>query len=101
MLISDHVGFPPVNHFSPVIYQNVSIIRGKEKESTGCHCSTGAQYYLISTIITVIIIIIFSGSTAQRRLWPRSRGFLITYNDAPHSVGVLGTSDQPVVETST
>jgi hypothetical protein len=30
-----------------------------------------------------------------------SRGFLITQNDAPQSVGLLWTSDQPVTETST
>jgi hypothetical protein len=29
------------------------------------------------------------------------RGFLITQNDAPHSVGLLWTSDQSVAETST
>ena len=29
------------------------------------------------------------------------RGFLITHNDAPHSVGLLWTSDQSVAETST
>jgi hypothetical protein len=47
-------------------------------------------------------IIIFSGSAAQRGLWPpRSRGFLITHNEAPQSVGLLWTSDQLVVETST
>ena len=35
-------------------------------------------------------------------LWPpRLRGFLITYNDAPHSVGLLWTSYQSVAETST
>jgi hypothetical protein len=35
-------------------------------------------------------------------IWPpHSRGFLITHNDAPQSVGVLWTSDQPVAETST
>jgi hypothetical protein len=40
------------------------------------------------------IIIIFSGCAAQRGLWPpRSRGFLITHNDAPQSVGLLWTSD--------
>jgi hypothetical protein len=33
--------------------------------------------------------IIFSGSAAQRGLWPRSRGFLITHSDAPQSVGLL------------
>jgi hypothetical protein len=46
--------------------------------------------------------IIFSGTAAQRGLWPpRSQGFLITHNDAPHSVGLLWTSDQLVAETST
>jgi len=32
---------------------------------------------------------------------PHSRGFYITYNDAPQSVGLLWTSDQPVAVTST
>jgi hypothetical protein len=31
---------------------------------------------------------------------PQSRGFYITHNDAPLSVGLLWTSDQPVTETS-
>jgi hypothetical protein len=32
----------------------------------------------------------FSGSAAQRGVWPpRSRGFVITHNDAPRSVGLL------------
>jgi hypothetical protein len=30
-----------------------------------------------------------------------TRGLLITHNDAPHSVGLLWTSDQLVAETST
>jgi hypothetical protein len=47
-------------------------------------------------------IIFFSSPAAQRGLWhPLSRGFLITHNDAPQSVGPLWTSDQPVAETST
>jgi hypothetical protein len=47
-------------------------------------------------------LFIFSGSAAQRGLWPpRSRGSLITLNDAPQSVGLLWTSDQLVAETST
>jgi hypothetical protein len=46
--------------------------------------------------------IFFSGSAAQRELWPsRPRGFLITHNDVPQSVGLLWTSDQLVAETST
>jgi len=32
---------------------------------------------------------------------PHSRGYEITHNDAPQSVGLLWTSDQLVVETST
>ena len=32
---------------------------------------------------------------------PRFRGFLITHNDAPQSVGLLWMRDQSVVETST
>jgi hypothetical protein len=59
--------------------------------------------YLICCIIIIIIIIIiiFHGSAAQRGLWSRSGGFLITHNDAPQLVGILWTSDQPVAETST
>jgi hypothetical protein len=49
----------------------------------------------------VSLIIIFSGSAAQRGLWlPCSRGFLITHNDALQSVG-LWTSVQLVAEFST
>jgi hypothetical protein len=48
------------------------------------------------------VTIFFSGSAAQRRLWPpRSRGFVVTHNDVPHSVGLLWTSEQLVAETST
>jgi len=32
---------------------------------------------------------------------PHARGFYITHNDAPQSVGLLWTSDQLVAETST
>jgi hypothetical protein len=32
---------------------------------------------------------------------PHSRGSEITHKDAPQSVGLLWTSDQPVAETST
>jgi hypothetical protein len=55
-----------------------------------------------TTTTTNTIIIFFSGSAAQRGLWPpSSRGFLITHNDAPQSVGLLWTSDQLVAETYT
>jgi hypothetical protein len=44
----------------------------------------------------------FSGCATQRGLWPsRSRGFVITHDDAPQSVGLLWTSDQLVAEIST
>jgi hypothetical protein len=38
---------------------------------------------------TLFINIIFSGSAAQRGLWPhRSRSFLITQNDVQQSLGL-------------
>jgi hypothetical protein len=46
------------------------------------------------TYMYIIIIIIFSGTAAQRGIWPpRSRGFVSTHNDAPQSVRLLWTSD--------
>jgi hypothetical protein len=36
-----------------------------------------------------------------RAIASRVRGFLITHNDTPQSVGLLWTSDQSVAETST
>jgi len=47
-----------------------------------------------------IIVVVFS----QPGSWikpPRYRDFLITHNDAPQSVGLLWTNDQPGAETST
>jgi hypothetical protein len=65
-------------------------------------CNESETSPLFTSIIIIIIIIILYGSAAQRELWPpQPRGFLITHNDAPHSVGLLWTSNQPVVETST
>jgi hypothetical protein len=50
----------------------------------------------------LIFLFIFSGSGAQRGLRPpRSRGILITHNDAPQSVGLLWMSDQLVAKTYT
>jgi hypothetical protein len=57
---------------------------------------------IIAMIIIITITIIISVSAAQHGLWPpRSRGFVITHNDAPQSVGHLCTSDQLVAETPT
>jgi hypothetical protein len=51
---------------------------------------------LVHKYMLFIIIIIFSGSAAQRGLWPpRPRGFLITHNDAPLTVGLLWTRPLP------
>jgi hypothetical protein len=48
-------------------------------------------YALIWTYITYF----FSGTAAECGLWlPRSRGLVITHNDAPQSVGILWMSDQ-------
>jgi hypothetical protein len=60
-------------------------------------------WWLMSTILiqTNLFNFVFSGSVAQRGLWPpRSWGFVITHNDAPRLVGILWTSDQLVAETS-
>jgi hypothetical protein len=47
------------------------------------------------------LFIVSRGAAAQRGPGPsHSRGFLITRNDAPQSVGLLWTSDQLVAETS-
>jgi hypothetical protein len=59
-------------------------------------------YVVIDGPSSPLFIIIFSGTAAQRGLWPaRPRGFLITHNDAPLSVELLWTSDQLVTELST
>ena len=48
------------------------------------------------------VLFVFCGAAAQCGPGPpHSWGFLITHNDASHSVGLLWTSDQPVAETST
>jgi hypothetical protein len=59
-------------------------------------------YPFLLLCLLLLLFIIFSGSAAQRGLWPhRSRGFVITHSDAPQSVGLLWTSDQLVAETFT
>jgi hypothetical protein len=58
------------------------------------------HHFVPVDIIIISIIIIFTDSAAQRGLWPpRSRGFLITHNDATQSVGLLWASDHHVAET--
>jgi hypothetical protein len=62
----------------------------------------GRHVKFFKEIILWILLFIFSASAVQHGLWPpRSRGFVITQNNAPQSVGLLWTSDQLVAETST
>jgi hypothetical protein len=93
-----------------MIREKSSSTRVQMWSSCICLCQTVVHIRLVSNqtfiikaiIIIIIIIIINSGSAAQRGLWPpRSRGFVITLNDAPQSVELLWMSDQLVAETST
>ena len=47
------------------------------------------------------ILFVFGATAPSGAGPPHSRGFLITHNDAPQSVGLLWTSDELVAETST
>jgi hypothetical protein len=53
---------------------------------------------IINIIIIIVIILVLQPSAGYGLLV--SRGFLITQNDVPNSVGHLWTSDQLVAETS-
>jgi hypothetical protein len=77
--------------------------RVKEEEMWRLRSKQEILYTSQRADIVKFIISFRLGSTAQRGLWPppRSRGFLITHNDAPQSVGLLWTSNQLVVDTST
>jgi len=63
------------------------------------------EMFVVSSDFATVIDLFFFGTTAPPPPSglgsPHSRGFLITYNDAPQSVGLLWTSDQLVAETST
>jgi len=51
--------------------------------------------------IVVVVVVFFFGTRAHSGPGPsQSRGFQITHNDTPQSVGLLWTSDQLVAETS-
>jgi hypothetical protein len=62
----------------------------------------GTRNYRTGRFVCLFVCLFVSGAAASSGPGPpRSRGFLITHNDAPQSVGLLWTSDQPVAETST
>jgi len=59
---------------------------------------------LFNSCVTILQQVIFlsHGATAPSGVGPlRYRGFTITRNDTPHSVGLLWASDQPDAQTST
>jgi hypothetical protein len=87
-----------LNYFSVLLIEN-DIIKSLSYEKV----SESMQPKNVGNkvLLRYVTIIIFSGSAAERGLWPHSRGFLITHNNAPQSVGFLWTSDQLVAETST
>jgi hypothetical protein len=90
-----------------VVYTAITTAHIVSVQQIKCNLPASAKYNefqcnVASLIVFIYLITIFSGSAAQRGLWtPRSRGFLITHNDAPQSVGLNWTSDQLVAETST
>jgi hypothetical protein len=61
------------------------------------------RWFLNIIILLLLLLLLFSLalqlSAGYGLLVPR--GFVITHNDAPQSVGLLQTSDQLVAETST
>jgi hypothetical protein len=75
------------------IWRSVAIFRDQKGSASK---KFGKRCYKLSPLH------FFSGTTTQGGLWPpRARSFLITQNDAPHSVWLLWTSDQLIAETST
>ena len=81
-----------------------SILRSETTEFKLTYYTTFA---LVINILLVNLAVIFDclfvyGATAPSGPGsPLSRGFLITHNDAPQSVGLLWASDKLVAETST
>jgi hypothetical protein len=66
-----------------------------------CQYSTSSRFPLQSSPLYIFILISSSSAAHHGLMSPRSRGFVITHNDAPQPGGLLWTSDQLVVETAT
>ena len=73
----------------------------------GPNCTIIIIIIIIIIIMFVVVflalqptVVVFS-QPSSGFLPPRFRGFLITHNDAPQSVGFLWTNDQSVAEFST
>ena len=56
---------------------------------------------LVVVVLTLQPIVVVFSQPGSGLYSPRFRGFVITHNDAPQSVGLPWTSDQSVAETST
>jgi hypothetical protein len=56
---------------------------------------------MMRTLCLFVCLCVFGATVPSGPGPPHSRGFYITHNDIPHSVGLLWTSDQLVAETST
>jgi hypothetical protein len=83
--------------FHAVLFHRVS-------PAISCVHFSSPPYVPYATHISSSLTFFFSpcGAAAQRGPWPpHSWGFLITHNDASHTVGLLWTSDRLVAETST
>jgi len=65
--------------------------------------SSSAHHQEFSTVHSALVYVlqVWWQLSSTTRMFHPGRGFLITHNDAPQSVGHLWTSDQSVAETST
>jgi len=70
---------------------------GAVTPSSGCSLSVLPRLVVFLALQPTVVV--FSQPSSGLYL-PRFRGFLITHNDAPQSIGFLWTSDQPVAEIS-
>jgi hypothetical protein len=77
-----------MSHFYSVVYKCLILL-------------TAWSRVLVEKPIFSQLVKNFLGFYGNPKIYYRLRGFVITHNDAPHSVGPLWTSDQLVAETST
>jgi hypothetical protein len=71
---------------------------GNRSPSCSARSLVMARTTLLQALLLLLLLLLLLSLTLQP---PRPRGFLITHNDAPQSVGLLLTSNQLVAETST
>ena len=89
---------PPVSYWRFPWLASVSPDKWEDVTGIPEHSSTDSGVLHSSTTSKLLLL---SGITTLYELEPpHSRGSEITHQDAPQSVGLLWTSDQPVAETS-